>query len=169
MWSLQNPYHGRDQPWIAWKHLLHQARWNLILPVYSPQLWVITAHDLQHTMGKVQICPPSLGPRLCTGHLPMDDGPDPHPMWWSDRHHRWCSFSWKDDREHDKHLHKFMRVTCEHGLVFNKDKCAVKQTSVVFLDVSMMPMELIVTLKRSVQSTRCQHPRQQLNYRSSSN
>ena len=25
-----------------------------------------------------------------------------------------------------------MRVTCEHGLVFNKDKCAVKHNSVVF-------------------------------------
>ena len=59
----------------------------------------------------------------------------------------------KDDKAHDKHLHKFMTVTCEHGLVFNKDKCAVKQTSIVFLDVSMMPMELLLTLKRSVQST----------------
>ena len=38
----------------------------------------------------------------------------------------------KDDKEHDKHLHKFMRVTYEHGLVFNKDKCGVKQTFVVF-------------------------------------
>ena len=38
----------------------------------------------------------------------------------------------KDDKEHDKHLHKFMRVTHEHGLVFNKDKCAVRQTSIVF-------------------------------------
>ena len=38
----------------------------------------------------------------------------------------------KDDKEHNKHLQKFMRVACEHGLVFNKDKCAVKQTSVVF-------------------------------------
>ena len=38
----------------------------------------------------------------------------------------------KDDKEHGKHFHKFMRVTCEHGLVFNKDKCAVKQTSIVF-------------------------------------
>ena len=38
----------------------------------------------------------------------------------------------KDDKEHDKHVHKFVRFTCEHGLVFNKDKCAVKQTSVVF-------------------------------------
>ena len=26
-----------------------------------------------------------------------------------------------------------MRVSHEHGLVFNKDKCAVKQTSIVFL------------------------------------
>ena len=39
----------------------------------------------------------------------------------------------KDDKEHDKHLHKFMRIGHEHGLVFNKDKSAVKQTSVVFL------------------------------------
>ena len=38
----------------------------------------------------------------------------------------------KDDKEHDKCLQKFMRVTSEHPLVFNKDKCAVKQTSVVF-------------------------------------
>ena len=64
-------------------------------------------------------------------------------------------------------LHKFMRVTHEHGLVFNEDKYAVKQTSVVFLDVSMDLMELILTLKRSLLSAGCQHPRQQLNYRSS--
>ena len=38
----------------------------------------------------------------------------------------------KDDKEYDKHLHKFMRVAHEHGLVFNEDKCAVKQNSVVF-------------------------------------
>ena len=38
----------------------------------------------------------------------------------------------KDDKEHNKHLHKFMRVTHEHGPVFNKDKCAIKQTSIVF-------------------------------------
>ena len=74
----------------------------------------------------------------------------------------------RDDKEHDKHLHKFMSVDHEHGLVFNKDKCAVKQTSIVFLDVSMMPMELILILKMLVKSTQCQHPRQQLNYRSSS-
>ena len=39
----------------------------------------------------------------------------------------------KDDKENDKCLHKYMRVAHEHGLVFNKDKCAVKETSVVFL------------------------------------
>ena len=38
----------------------------------------------------------------------------------------------KDDKEHDKCLQKFMRVTHEHGLVFNKDMCAVKQTSIVY-------------------------------------
>ena len=56
----------------------------------------------------------------------------------------------KDDKEHDKCLHKFMRVTCEHGLVFKKDRFAVTLTSVVFLDVPVMPMELIWILKRSV-------------------
>ena len=39
----------------------------------------------------------------------------------------------KDDKEHDECPHKFMKVTHEYGLVFNKDKCAVKQTSLVFL------------------------------------
>ena len=38
----------------------------------------------------------------------------------------------KDDREHDKVLNKFMTVACEQGIVFNKDMCAVKQTSMVF-------------------------------------
>ena len=38
----------------------------------------------------------------------------------------------KDDKEHDKCLHQFMRVVYEHRLVSNKDKCAVKQTSIVF-------------------------------------
>ena len=38
----------------------------------------------------------------------------------------------KDDKKHYKGLHKFMRLTLEHGLVFNKEKCAVKQTSIVF-------------------------------------
>ena len=41
-------------------------------------------------------------------------------------------FHQKDDKEHNKHLHKFMRITHEHGLVFNKDKSAVKQNSRVF-------------------------------------
>ena len=38
----------------------------------------------------------------------------------------------KDDKEHDKCLQKLMRVTSKHGLVFNKDKYAVKQISIVF-------------------------------------
>ena len=37
----------------------------------------------------------------------------------------------KDDTEHDRRLHKFMRVTREHGLVLNK-KCEVKSNSVKF-------------------------------------
>ena len=37
----------------------------------------------------------------------------------------------KDNAEHDRRLHKFMKVTREHGLVLNK-KCAVKSNSVKF-------------------------------------
>ena len=38
----------------------------------------------------------------------------------------------KDDAEHDRRLHKFMKVTREHGLVLNKKKCEVKNNSVKF-------------------------------------
>ena len=38
----------------------------------------------------------------------------------------------KDDAEHDRRLHKFMKVTREHGLVLNKEKCKVKSNSVKF-------------------------------------
>ena len=38
----------------------------------------------------------------------------------------------KDDEDHDQNLHRFMHVACEHGLVFNKEKCEVKRDSVTF-------------------------------------
>ena len=38
----------------------------------------------------------------------------------------------KDDAEHDRRLHKFMRVAREHGLVLNKKKCEVKTNTVKF-------------------------------------
>ena len=38
----------------------------------------------------------------------------------------------KDDEEHDRRLHHFMRVATEHGLVLNKTKCEVKCNSVKF-------------------------------------
>ena len=38
----------------------------------------------------------------------------------------------KDNEEHDQNLHRFMRVTHEHGLVFNGDECDVKKDSVTF-------------------------------------
>ena len=36
----------------------------------------------------------------------------------------------KDDAEHDRRLHKFMKVTREYGLVLNMKKCEVKSNSV---------------------------------------
>ena len=38
----------------------------------------------------------------------------------------------KDDEEHNQNLHRFMHVACEHGLVFNGEKCEVKLDSVTF-------------------------------------
>ena len=38
----------------------------------------------------------------------------------------------KDDEEHYQNLHRFMHVALEHGLVFNGEKCEVKQDSVTF-------------------------------------
>ena len=79
--------------------------------------------------GKVQVCPPTLGPSLCTGHLlnRLMDQILTHcngGIGITDD----VDFHGKDDKKHDKCLHKFMRVACKHGLVFNKDKCPVKQT-----------------------------------------
>ena len=74
----------------------------------------------------------------------------------------------KDDEEHDKCLHKFIRVTDEHGLVFNKDKCAAKQTPIVSFGCVYDANGANADPERSVLSTRCQYLRQQLNYRRSS-
>ena len=38
----------------------------------------------------------------------------------------------KDDAAHDRCLHNFMKVAREHGLVFNREKCDVKASSVTF-------------------------------------
>ena len=38
----------------------------------------------------------------------------------------------KDDGDHHRNLHRFMRIAHEHGLVFNGDKCEVKKDSVTF-------------------------------------
>ena len=38
----------------------------------------------------------------------------------------------KDDAEHDRWLHKLMRVAREHGLVFNREKYDVKSSLVTF-------------------------------------
>lgn len=38
----------------------------------------------------------------------------------------------KSEAEHDENLHNLMQVAREHGLVFNWDKCAIKQESIRF-------------------------------------
>ena len=43
----------------------------------------------------------------------------------------------KDDAEHDRRLHKFMKVAREHGLVLNKKKCEVKSNCIKFFGISV--------------------------------
>ena len=38
----------------------------------------------------------------------------------------------KDDEDHDQKLHRFIHITSQHGLVFNREKCEVKKDSVTF-------------------------------------
>ena len=120
-----------------------------------------------NTMGKLQICLPPWAIACAQDIF----------QWMMDQILTYCDgmigitdnvvVHGKDEKEHDKCLLEFMRVTHEHGLVFNKDKCAVNRPPQCSSDVSTMPMEFILTLKRLVQSKRFQHLRQQLNYRSS--
>ena len=42
------------------------------------------------------------------------------------------SYMSNDDAEHDRRLHKFMKLAREHGLILNKKKCEVKSNSVKF-------------------------------------
>ena len=41
----------------------------------------------------------------------------------------------KDNEEHNMNLHRFMHVAHEHGLVFNGEKCEVKEDSVTFFGI----------------------------------
>ena len=37
-----------------------------------------------------------------------------------------------DDEDHDRNLHNFICTACEHGLIFNGEKCEIKKDSVTF-------------------------------------
>ena len=92
--------------------------------MHCPRLWVFTPHDVQHTMGMVHICTLTIWTHLLPGHLPIDDGSAPHLLWRSHRYCWWHCCTWQ--------LHKLMRVVWEHRLVFNREKCNVKASSVTF-------------------------------------
>ena len=62
----------------------------------------------------------------------------------------------KDNEEHSWNLHRLICVTHKHGLVFNGEKCEVKQDSNSSAQ-SMTLMELTQILRRLMQSTRCHH------------
>ena len=108
MWSLQISYCGRDHQWTGWKHLLHQVWWNLILPVHSPWLWVITAHNLQYTRRRFRfVCLP--WGLACAQDIfqQMMDQILTHCLGVIGITHDVLVHG-KDDKEHDKCLHKFM-------------------------------------------------------------
>ena len=77
--------------------------WGRFIFVHLPWGLTCAQDNFQQMMNQIITC--------CNGVISITDNVVVH---------------WKDDKEHDKHLHKFMRVTHEHGLVFNKDRFAVK-------------------------------------------
>ena len=101
--SLQDSHCWRDHTSTGRKQEVHQGWWNLIISLHSPWLWIIPSHHIQHTMGKVQICTPPLGPIMCPGYLPKDDGPDTGMVqgsywncWWCCHLWRWWWRSWPE-------------------------------------------------------------------------
>ena len=63
----------------------------------------------------------------------MDDGPNPHPPQWSDRHCRQCSCSWKGWHGTWTNVStNSCKSPMNMDLSSKRDKYAVKQTSVVF-------------------------------------
>ena len=82
-------------------------------------------------MGKVQVCTPPLG-FTCAQNI---------FQWMTDQILECCEVDigiadkviihWKDE-EHNQKLHRFISIAHEHGLVFNGEKCEVKQDSVTF-------------------------------------
>ena len=90
---LQDP-HCWDHTSTGRKQEVYQGWWNLIISLHSPWLWIIPSHHLQYTTGKVQICMPPLGPIMCPGYLPKNDGPDSGMVQSSYWNCQWCHL-WK--------------------------------------------------------------------------
>ena len=62
---LQDPHCWRDHTSTSRKQEVYQAWWNLIISLHSSWLWIIPSHHIQHTMRKIQVCTPFLGPIMC--------------------------------------------------------------------------------------------------------
>ena len=73
----------------------------------------------------------------------------------------------QDDKEHDQHLHTLMQVAREHGLVFNGEKCTVKQPSIKFFGWIYDKDGAHPDPPRLLPFTTCQPQRHLLNCRSS--
>ena len=73
---LQDPNSGRNNPQASWQYQVHDVGWNFVIPMHRSGLRVITPHHVQHTIGTVQVCTPTVWTRLLPGHLSANDGPD---------------------------------------------------------------------------------------------
>ena len=122
---LQDPHCWGDHTSTGRKQEVYQARWNLIIFLHSPWLQIIPSHHIQHMVGKIQVCMPSLScaqdifQRMmhqilewCKGVIGITDD----VVIYGD-----------DDEDHDQNLHNFMHRAHEHGLVFNGEKFEVKK------------------------------------------
>ena len=144
-WKTENLHNFQENKMATWPtllyHVIHMWHSTQCLPYMEqcshvvaifmlnkchPSTWVISSDKLQHTQREISLCTSSIQTCMCTGYLPEDDEPDPRWLWRSHQNRKWYHhiiIHGKDDAEYDRRLHKFMKVTREHGLVLNKKKC----------------------------------------------
>ena len=70
----------------------------------------------------------------------------------------------RNAEEHDKNLHNLLQVARQHGLVFNADKCEIKQERIKFFGLYFDKEEFTQILRKLQTSKTWRHPRMQKDY-----
>ena len=104
------------------------ATWVL---VGSPPRRIWHADNLQQSVWAVQVPPHALLTPNESGCIPAKDGSDSSCPGCIGIADDVAAFG-RDAEEHNKNLHTLMQVGRQHGLVFNADKCEIKQERIKF-------------------------------------